>query len=193
MSKFKQGDKVTPIAKTTGCSFEDAYEWKTARKGGQNFLYVRCVPNPNDDKDFYLLSRTPDDNSLEYYMEDDLIPYNDEFNPQVGDLIRVWQTGANEINKVKRIFIAKNPNGGCYCVSSDAEKSFNNGLLFETMPWENYGPIPPKPTSISVRLNDSHTAVVTLDNIKVGCQDFPVTVVDEIKKALHTLRTEKNS
>lgn len=42
------------------------------------------------------------------------------------------------------------------------------------------------PKTISVKLNDRHTAVVSSEGIKVGCQTFPLGVID----ALVTAREE---
>lgn len=35
----------------------------------------------------------------------------------------------------------------------------------------------------SVKLNDKHTAIVTKDGVKVGCQDFPLSVIDDLVEA----------
>jgi len=45
-----------------------------------------------------------------------------------------------------------------------------------------------KPTSYKVKLNDNHEAVVTKDSIKVGCQTFPHSVVEELKAAIEKLK-----
>lgn len=42
--------------------------------------------------------------------------------------------------------------------------------------------------SPSVTLNSSHTAVVTPKGIKVGCQTFPLSVVDELVKAVKEVK-----
>lgn len=44
-----------------------------------------------------------------------------------------------------------------------------------------------KPNLVSVVLNSSHTAKVTKDNIEVGCQTFPISVLDELVKARDSL------
>ena len=41
-----------------------------------------------------------------------------------------------------------------------------------------------KPSSIGVKLNESYTATVTKDSIKVGCQTFPHSIIKEIQKAI---------
>lgn len=40
-----------------------------------------------------------------------------------------------------------------------------------------------KPTSIKVKLNDSYTAEVKKDVVVVGCQRFPISIIDELVKA----------
>jgi 5'(3')-deoxyribonucleotidase len=45
-----------------------------------------------------------------------------------------------------------------------------------------------KPISYKVKLNDNHEAVVTKDSIKVGCQTFPHSVVEELKAAIEKLK-----
>ena len=45
-----------------------------------------------------------------------------------------------------------------------------------------------KPTSYKVKLNDNHEAVVTKDSIKVGCQTFPHSIVEELKAAIEKLK-----
>lgn len=44
-----------------------------------------------------------------------------------------------------------------------------------------------KPSSIEVKLNENHTATVTKDSIKVGCQTFPHSVVGELQKAIEEM------
>lgn len=41
---------------------------------------------------------------------------------------------------------------------------------------------------ISVKLNDSYTAVITEKGIKVGCQTFPLSIVEELAKAIKTIK-----
>lgn len=36
------------------------------------------------------------------------------------------------------------------------------------------------PSELSVKLNDSHTAVISKDGVKVGCQTFPIEKIQEI-------------
>lgn len=51
-----------------------------------------------------------------------------------------------------------------------------------------YGPEFCKPQTVDVKLNDSHKAVVSRDSIKVGCQTFPISVLDELVKARDSLK-----
>ncbi len=39
-----------------------------------------------------------------------------------------------------------------------------------------------------VVLNDNHTAIVTKDTIKVGCQAFPISVLDALNKAYEKVK-----
>ncbi len=41
---------------------------------------------------------------------------------------------------------------------------------------------------ISVKLNDDYTAILSHDGIKVGCQTFPLSVIDELVKAKKLLQ-----
>jgi hypothetical protein len=43
--------------------------------------------------------------------------------------------------------------------------------------------MPIQPTPISVKLNDTHTAIVSTESIVVGCQTFPLTIVEELVEA----------
>lgn len=43
------------------------------------------------------------------------------------------------------------------------------------------------PDEIEVKLNDTYTAKVTKDSIKVGCQTFPVSILKELNEALKNL------
>ncbi|NBO22434.1 hypothetical protein EBU94_03710 [bacterium] len=45
-----------------------------------------------------------------------------------------------------------------------------------------------KPISYKVKLNDNHEAVVTKYSIKVGCQTFPHSIVEELKAAIEKLK-----
>jgi hypothetical protein len=58
--------------------------------------------------------------------------------------------------------------------------------------------VPDKPREVIVKLNKSYDAIITKDEIKVGCQTFPITVLKEMQEALDGLnevevvRTLKN-
>jgi hypothetical protein len=41
-----------------------------------------------------------------------------------------------------------------------------------------------KPSYVEVKLNEQHVAVVSKNNIKVGCQSFPHSIVGELQKAI---------
>lgn len=43
------------------------------------------------------------------------------------------------------------------------------------------------PSQVEVRLNDQYTAILSDDGIKVGCQTFPLSVIDELVKAKQEL------
>lgn len=43
------------------------------------------------------------------------------------------------------------------------------------------------PESIEVKLNEKHSAKVFKDKVAVGCQTFPITIIDDLKKALEEL------
>lgn len=43
------------------------------------------------------------------------------------------------------------------------------------------------PTEIRVKLNAKYDAIVARDGITVGCQTFPVTILNDLKKALDSL------
>lgn len=40
-----------------------------------------------------------------------------------------------------------------------------------------------KPKSVEVKLNDNHTAIVSADTVKVGCQTFPASIISELAEA----------
>lgn len=42
---------------------------------------------------------------------------------------------------------------------------------------------------VVVELNSSHVAIVTKDKIKVGCQTFPLSIVDDLAKAIASLKS----
>jgi hypothetical protein len=44
------------------------------------------------------------------------------------------------------------------------------------------------PEYIEVKLNDSYTAKIYKNKIKVGCQEFPIEIVEKLKKALGELK-----
>lgn len=44
-----------------------------------------------------------------------------------------------------------------------------------------------KPQSVIVKLNDEYNAEITETHIKVGCQTFPITILDELNKARQEL------
>lgn len=50
-----------------------------------------------------------------------------------------------------------------------------------------YKLINPKPTMVEVKLNDKHSALVTKNDITVGCQTFPITILIELNMALKSL------
>lgn len=57
----------------------------------------------------------------------------------------------------------------------------NTRMLTEVLElWDKYCQLP-KP--VKVKLNDTYTATVTADTIEVGCQKFPIGVLDELIKA----------
>lgn len=45
-----------------------------------------------------------------------------------------------------------------------------------------------KPKTIQVQLNSLYTAYVTKDHVKVGCQTFPMSVMDKINDAIQRVR-----
>lgn len=47
---------------------------------------------------------------------------------------------------------------------------------------------PPLPKNISVELNSTHTAVVSKDTIVVGCQTFPISILDKLIEARDAIK-----
>jgi hypothetical protein len=47
----------------------------------------------------------------------------------------------------------------------------------------DYGRIIEKPKEVEVKLNEAHNATVTENTIKVGCQTFPISIIDDLVKA----------
>jgi hypothetical protein len=45
------------------------------------------------------------------------------------------------------------------------------------------GDVTLSPTTMSVKLNDDYTAVISKDEIQVGCQTFPISILDELLNA----------
>lgn len=41
-----------------------------------------------------------------------------------------------------------------------------------------------KELEIEIKLNDEYTAIISKDNVKVGCQTFPLSVIQELYNAL---------
>ena len=46
-----------------------------------------------------------------------------------------------------------------------------------------------KPTTVEVKLNNEHTAIVKADSIQVGCQSFPIDILDKLNEARATLKS----
>jgi hypothetical protein len=49
--------------------------------------------------------------------------------------------------------------------------------------WINYDEVVEKPNEIEVKLNESYNATVREDTIRVGCQTFPISIIDDLVKA----------
>lgn len=47
----------------------------------------------------------------------------------------------------------------------------------------HYSSVVTPPESITVELNKEYKAIVTKDTIQVGCQTFPISIIDELVKA----------
>jgi hypothetical protein len=74
--KFKVGDKVVPVGQSFYGPLGYSHCWKRAQQKGQQFLYVVPVI-PYDSMVDYVCSEVMDDNSGDYFLESDLIPYTD--------------------------------------------------------------------------------------------------------------------
>jgi len=44
---------------------------------------------------------------------------------------------------------------------------------------------------VEVKLNSTYTAIVTNDTVEVGCQKFPISIIDELVKARKTVLDNK--
>lgn len=72
--------------------------------------------------------------------------------------------------------------GGHWSIRHSADKSYGNPkivTLDDLYEMESFGP-----KSAKVKLNENHAAIVTKDSIKVGCQTFPVSIIQDLADAL---------
>jgi len=81
--KYKVGDKVVPIAKTTGVvGFNECGHWGAAQITGQNYLYVIEVYSS-----YYVCNVSNKAIAGNHYKESDLIPYVEPVTTPVADTI----------------------------------------------------------------------------------------------------------
>jgi hypothetical protein len=185
---YKVGDKVVPHAKTYyngTIGLETSHAWCSARANGQPFLFVKEIHQD------HLMCGSKLNKSGDYFAFDDVTPY--DMNPKMGDWVYVADDkkdiGTSD-GKRKRIFLYAMPNGRFICVSLNDEDKYQRGDDYEVTKW-NYvrlvPPVPPKPTSYEVKLNNRLTAIITKDDIKVDCQHIDPKVLPEITEALNKL------
>lgn len=172
--KFKVGDRVVPIGKSAGDPLDKSSVWKQCFASKQSFMYVTETT-----LNTYICDSCPDTKNGDYFLECDLVLYEDEL--KTGDTVIV------EGNNDPRIFLFK-ANNLFYCVVYDDEHIFTAGYdFFRVRGWKTCKKVPPKPASVSVQLNNSHTATVSKDTIKVGCQEFPIDVIEKLIDAKNQL------
>jgi hypothetical protein len=87
------------------------------------------------------------------------------------------------------VFLKGNKSGHASTLVYDALKTspyvvalYGGGV---TVPYEQCKLLP---TQVTVKLNDKYSAVVTNQTITVGCQTFPVSIVEELTKAINSLK-----
>jgi hypothetical protein len=203
--KFKVGDKVVVVDKTIGDSF--SWNWDKARDS-QGFLYVnesnfKCTING-------MVPYVCGERQIggDYFNESDLIPYVEkqetkkenmsieeayiqmqkECGIEVGDTVKVlrkakdyemgWSNswvGCMDV-LVGETFKVKFSGGGGVQLSNDYCVPF---FVLEL--------VSKSPKVVKVKLNENHTAEVSKDGIKVGCQTFPIGIVEELEKAIKSL------
>jgi len=98
-NKFKDGDKVIPINKTT-IGFEglkDSIVWKRAQNKNQPFLYIKCS---YPERQFYVcvdeLGTAGD-----YFYESDLIPYVEQEEKEMNNKIQITEEQAEALESFK--------------------------------------------------------------------------------------------
>lgn len=182
VSQFKIGDKVVPISKSNCGPLSNSENWKKAQKMCQPHLYIIRIDDPITK---IVCSWEKCASGGDYFYLSDIIPYT-EFKR--GDRVCVAMDSAFLTHD--RIFIAnlgENVMHPYACVQEGDEERFKNGEKIKVAYWDKCESIPPKPTQITVDIDNCQKAIVTKCSIEIGEYKFTPNVVDKLKEALNTL------
>lgn len=184
--KYKIGDKVVPISKSTYGNLASSTTWKNAQESDQPFLYV------NEIEDGVLTCGYKSNFGGDFFLERDLISFSYNIEKlKGGDMVYVSDESENMAlkQKIKRIFLYPNKAmiSPYICVVESDNDEYHEGKPISTSRWKYAVPIPPKPTSIHMKLNDNYDGEVFKDRVHVGCQDFSREKIEEILENMKIL------
>jgi hypothetical protein len=210
---YKIGDKVVPITKTRKyrridgatekCNWSEgatekcnnelqhSIQWKHAQESKQPFLYVTAIRNEVW-SDMHYSCAFQQNVVGDFFAPEDLTPYVEL--PKMGDEVYV-STRPIDLSDPRLVFTTRiyvcSPTPKVHiCVEPGWENKFKAGAYFHTMSWQYVLPIPPKPTSIAVQLNERVTATVTKDTVTISGECFPLNALGKLSKAVDELNRE---
>ena len=70
--KFKIGDKVVPISKSTGVTLMESKVWNRAKRSSSKYMYVKYLDRELD----IILCGAKGDYAGDYFLEKDLVLYS---------------------------------------------------------------------------------------------------------------------
>jgi hypothetical protein len=93
-----------------------------------------------------------------------------------------WQD-ANSCIKQFPVFTIDSKKKRTSGVNAEETSRFSKEVSFEEIMEKGLEAVPDTLASIEVKLNGEYTAIVSEGGIEVGCQNFPLTIIDELVKA----------
>lgn len=141
------------------------------------FIYIKPKPQmntPQDPQQIHLTSESQAFAVFTYLKEQGF-----KFDLEKG----------SDIKELASIYLCNYPNILIFPRAKKVSGNFNAQPMYQIITLDQlFDGRFEKPTSIMVKLNDKYNAVVSATSVVVGCQTFPLSVIDELVEARDTIK-----